>query len=161
MANYIVEVLTHKMKTHSISKTIIKAIKNGNRVFVCGNGGSADMSNHFATELVGKFEKERRALPVMSLVNDISTITAIANDYGYSDIFVRQLEAHAKIGDVLITLSTSGTSGNVLKAISYAKVKGLKVYSFPTRGNMSTAECQETHLKLLHRISREVEDAFA
>ena len=157
------------LMAHLISDEIISAIKDGNHIFIIGNGGSSQMANHFAGEMVAKFEKDRRALPFHSLCTDVATITAIANDMDYSKIFRRQLEAFAKKGDVLITLSTSGTSKNIVEAIWWARnIKEMKVFEFPTKGNTyeqnflkTTAECQEAHLKLLHQISREVENAFS
>ncbi len=146
---------------HKISKAIIKTIKNKGTVFACGNGGSAMQASHFISELLGKFEHDRMALPAVSLCSDIATITAVANDYGYEDVFKRQLQGLSKPGDVLVTFSTSGKSVNVLEAEMWAKGNDLKVYRLPTRmGEESTAQCQERHLKLLHLIAREVELQF-
>lgn len=150
---------------HTISKAIIKAFKNGNKLFVCGNGGSASDSSHFAGEFVGRFEKERNALPAISLSSDLATITAVGNDYGFDYIFSRQIEGLGKEGDVLITLSTSGTSKNILEAHKKAKEMGIKVFAFPNKTvvryeRMSTASIQEVHKKLIHQISREVEEVM-
>jgi len=143
------------------SKAIIKAIKNKGTVFACGNGGSAMQANHFTSELLGKFEHDRMALPAVSLCSDMATVTAVANDYGYEKIFSRQLEGLSKPGDVLVTFSTSGESKNILEAEKWAKENGVKVYRFPIRMvEESTAQCQERHLKLLHLIAREVELQF-
>lgn len=142
-----------------IAEKIIEAFRNGNKLFAIGNGGSAAQAQHFTAELVGKFAAERRALPAISLTTDTSALTAIANDYGYENVFVRQLEALGERGDVLLTLSTSGRSENVLKAISWAKNKGLVIIRLPRTGR-NTAEIQENHLFMLHNIARIVEKAF-
>lgn len=145
---------------HKISRGIINAIKNGNKILVCGNGGSATMSSHFVGELVGKYNKERKALPAISLTSDSAVITSIANDLGYLYTFSRQVEALGKKGDVLVVFSTSGKSDNCNYAIATAKDLELKVYDLPRVG-YSTSEIQENQLKLIHRISEEVEDYFA
>ena len=101
------------------------AIDNGNKILICGNGGSAADSQHIAAELVGRFEKERRAIPAIALSTDTSILTAIANDYQYQNIFSRQIEALGKKGDILLAISTSGNSPNILMAIETANENGL------------------------------------
>jgi len=96
-------------------------LKAGGRVFICGNGGSAADSQHFAAELSGRFEMERRGYPAIALTTDTSALTAIGNDYGFDCVFERQLEAHGKAGDLLIAISTSGNSANVLRAVESAR----------------------------------------
>jgi len=110
-----------------IAETIIIAYKHENKVLLCGNGGSASDAQHIEGELVGRFKKERRALPAIALTANTSTITAIGNDYGYNDIFRRGVEAHGKSGDVLIAISTSGNSPNVILAAEQAKNQGITV----------------------------------
>jgi D-sedoheptulose 7-phosphate isomerase len=105
---------------------ICEALRAGNRILLCGNGGSAADAQHIAAELVGRFEQQRQAFPAISLTTDTSALTAISNDYGYEDIFARQVEALASAGDVLIAISTSGKSPNVLRAAEKAKAIGCK-----------------------------------
>src|SRR6056297_1057098 len=98
----------------------------GNKVLVCGNGGSASDSLHFAAELIGRFEKERKPIPAIALNSDISVLTAIANDYGFKYIFSKQIEALGSPGDILLAISTSGKSANIVQAMKQAKKQGLK-----------------------------------
>lgn len=101
------------------------AIAKGNKVIFCGNGGSAADSQHIAAELVGRLVDDRRALPALSLTTDTSALTCIANDYGYDHVFARQLSGVGQAGDVLIAISTSGNSANILNAVEVAKSKGI------------------------------------
>lgn len=103
-----------------------KALKNNKKILIFGNGGSAADAQHLAAELVGKYLKHRKALPAIALTTDTSIITAISNDYSYNNIFTRQLEALSSKGDVIIAITTSGKSTNVLKALKYAKKNNLK-----------------------------------
>jgi len=141
------------------------ALKNGNTIFWCGNGGSAAESSHLAVELIGRFKNNRRPLPSISLNSDTSALTCIANDFGYDEIFARQLEGLAKLGDVLVVLSTSGESENILRALRKAReigvttiallgksggqAKDLADYSIVIDSN-ETARIQEIHLLLGH-----------
>lgn len=157
------------------AELIILAYKGGGKVLFCGNGGSAADAQHLAAELVGRFKRERKALPAMALHANTSALTAIANDYDYSDVFVRQIEAFGKPGDVLVGLSTSGKSANVLKALDYAKKNGLKTIGFTGRkaDTMSslcdvllsvpsedTPRIQEVHMLWGHIICGLVEDGL-
>jgi D-sedoheptulose 7-phosphate isomerase len=101
------------------------ALKNGGRIFFCGNGGSAADAQHLAAELSGRYLKERRALDGVALHCNTSALTAIANDFSYDEIFARQVEAHGRSGDVLVALSTSGNSKNIIRAIEEAKKTGI------------------------------------
>jgi D-sedoheptulose 7-phosphate isomerase len=103
------------------------ALEAGHRIFLCGNGGSAADAQHIAAELVGRFVADRRSLPAIALTTDTSALTAIANDYGYEHIFSRQLEGLASAGDVLVAISTSGNSANVVRAVESAKAAGMTV----------------------------------
>jgi len=147
------------------AKVIAKAIKNKNTVFWCGNGGSASESSHLAVELIGRFKANRRPLPSVSLNADSSAITCIANDFGYSEIFSRQLEGLGKKGDVLIVLSTSGKSENIIKVLHQAKAMGIISIALLGKGggealtladfaitieSDETARIQEMHLLLGH-----------
>lgn len=145
------------MDKEEIIEKLIAAFNREATVFICGNGGSAAMAQHFVGEFLGKFLKDRRPLPALSLTSETAAITAIANDYGYEYIFSRQLEALAKKNDVLIVLSTSGESRNCLMAIRRAKEIGMVVIDFPRKGN-STPEIQENQFKLMHDVCREVEE---
>lgn len=115
------------------SEMIIEAYENGGCVYLCGNGGSAADAQHIAGELVGRFLRERKGLPAVAFSTDTSVITAIANDYGYANIFTRQTEALVDNGDVLWVLSTSGTSENIVSAVKLAKEKGAKILGFTGR----------------------------
>lgn len=107
------------------SKLIVNSLRTGGRVFLCGNGGSAADSQHLAAELVGRLRREREAIPAVALTTDTSVLTSLANDYSFEIIFARQLEALARRGDVLIGISTSGNSLNVIRAFEKAKEKGV------------------------------------
>jgi phosphoheptose isomerase len=151
------------------------ALRGGGRVLVCGNGGSAAESQHFAAELTGRFRRERRGLPVVALTTDTSAVTAIANDYGFAEVFARQVEALGRRGDALVAISTSGRAANVVEAARRAKAAGLRVVAVtgPDAGPLgeqadvvvavpaaSTARVQEVHLTLLHAMCDEIEAAL-
>ena len=123
------------------SAVIIKnSLKNGKKVLFCGNGGSAADSQHLAAEFVGRFQKERVGLPAIALTVDTSILTAVANDYGYDTVFARQVQALGNDGDVLVWLSTSGNSKNVLAAIDVAKAKGMQCIGLTAQGGGKMAE---------------------
>lgn len=107
------------------AKAIVKALRNGNKLLIFGNGGSAADSQHIAAELVGRFKKERRSLAAIALTTNTSTLSAIANDYGYNTVFSRQVESLGKKGDAALGISTSGNSSNVIEALKSAKSLGL------------------------------------
>jgi len=110
----------------SAAELMIETIKSGAKILLCGNGGSAADSQHLAAELVSKLKLERSAIPAIALTTNTSTLTAIANDYDFSQVFVRQLEAFGRKNDLLIGISTSGNSEDVLKAVDYAHKNGLR-----------------------------------
>ena len=110
-----------------VAKIVIDTYKAGGKVFLIGNGGSAADAQHIAAELVGRFKLERKGLPAIALTSNTSILTALANDYGYDTVFSRQLEALANDKDVLIAITTSGTSPNILKAVDVARSKNVKV----------------------------------
>lgn len=123
------------------SAVIIKnSLKNGKKVLFCGNGGSAADSQHLAAEFVGRFQKERVGLPAIALTVDTSILTAVANDYGYDTVFARQVQALGNDGDVLVGVSTSGNSKNVLAAIDVAKAKGMQCIGLTAQGGGKMAE---------------------
>jgi len=149
------------------AKEVANSLSNGNTIFWCGNGGSAAESSHLAVELIGRFKNNRRALPSLSLNADTSAITCIANDFGYEEIFSRQLEGLGKKGDVLVVLSTSGESENILRVLLKAKELGLTSIAFLGKhggkalsladisiviDSEETARIQELHLLLGHTI---------
>ena len=117
------------------AEAITKTLKQNGRVYICGNGGSAADAQHIAGELVGRFSRERMALPAVALSTDTSVITCIANDYGYEKVFSRQVEALVRQGDLLWAISTSGASTNVIAAAKSAKKKGACVLAFTGRKN--------------------------
>jgi D-sedoheptulose 7-phosphate isomerase len=145
-----------------------QALASEKKILACGNGGSAADAQHFAAELVGRFERERRELPAIALSTDSSILTAIANDYSYEVIFSKQVRALGHAGDILLGISTSGNSANVIAAIEAAHLKGMSVIAFTGKdgGKIKnilknsdvhlcvpadrTARIQETHLLLLH-----------
>jgi D-sedoheptulose 7-phosphate isomerase len=154
---------------------IVTIIKNGSKVLIAGNGGSAADAQHIAAELSGRFVKERKALPGIALTTDTSAITSIANDYGYEYVFSRQLEALAQPGDLFIGISTSGNSEGILKAFQSAKKIGCKTLGLSGRngGKMNglcdlniivpsdvTARIQEMHILIGHILCKAVDDEF-
>ena len=122
------------------AEIIRRALQNGKKVLFCGNGGSAADSQHLAAEFVGRFQKERNGLPAIALTVDTSILTAVANDYGYDTVFARQVQALGSAGDVLVGLSTSGNSKNVLAAIDVAKTKGIQCIGMTAQGGGKMAE---------------------
>ena len=154
-----------KDKILSISRIMVSALAKGNTIFWCGNGGSASDSQHLAGELVGRFVGDRRPLKSLSLNSDTSVMTCIVNDYGYEQIFSRQVEALGEKGDVLIGITTSGNSSNILKAFQVAnnlkittigllgkgggKAKNISQHSLIIK-SQSTARIQETHITVGH-----------
>src|SRR6476619_2097292 len=112
---------------------LANALKGGKKVLACGNGGSAADSQHFAAEIVGRFERERPGMPAIALTVDTSAITAIANDYDFDRVFSKQVEALGQSGDVLLAISTSGNSRNVIAAMKAAQAKNLRVIALTGR----------------------------
>ena len=157
-------------------ETLSAALGSGGKVLIFGNGGSAADAQHFACELVGRFLRERQALAAIALTTDTSTMTAVANDYGFDRVFVRQIEALGRPGDVAIGISTSGSSANVLAGVQYAKSRGLKTVAF-TGGNGGpigaaadvhvnvphalTPRVQEVHRTLIHAVCDQIERELA
>ncbi|MCK5113211.1 MAG: SIS domain-containing protein [Phycisphaerae bacterium] len=135
-------------KIQAAADLIIESYRNGGGVFLFGNGGSAADAQHIAGELVGRFLINRPALKAQALSTDTSTITCIANDFSYDEIFSRQLEGNAVAGDVAIGLSTSGNSGNVVAALQYAKSNGLKTIAFTKNGGGKCAALADVLLDI-------------
>lgn len=127
-----------------VGNLIVDTLERGNKILICGNGGSAADAQHFAAELVGRFVTERRGLPAIALTTDTSIITSIGNDYSYDVIFSRQVEALGNEGDMLIGISTSGNSKNVLEAVTLAKTKGMKTVGMLGKdGGELVKQCDE------------------
>ena len=157
------------------SKMVIETLKNGNKILLCGNGGSAADAQHIAAELTGRYKIERKGLAGIALNTDTSALTAIANDYGYDRIFDRQVEALVREGDLLIGISTSGNSLNVLSALLLAKEMGAKTLGFSGKGggklnfacdlnlvvpSDDTPRIQEMHILIGHILCQAVDEAF-
>ena len=154
---------------------IVTTLKSGHTVLICWNGWSAADSQHIAAEIVGRYKKERRGLPAIALTTDTSNLTAIGNDYGYDRVFSRQVEALGRSGDILLVLSTSGNSVNVVEAVKEAKRIGMKVVGFLGRSGgilkdmvdypivvstESTAHIQECHMILYHAMCEKIDLHF-
>lgn len=146
------------------------ALSNGNKILACGNGGSAADCQHFAAELVGRFERERFPLPALALTTDTSILTAVGNDYSYKDVFAKQVQAFGQAGDILLAISTSGNSANVLAAVESALEREMRIVALTGKdgGQLAkmltdadvhinvphtrTARIQEVHLVTIHCI---------
>jgi D-sedoheptulose 7-phosphate isomerase len=154
--------------TAAAAALMAQALDRGGKILSCGNGGSAGDAQHFSSELLNRYEMERRGLPAVALTTDSSTLTSIANDYDYGRVFARQVEALGNSGDVLLAISTSGHSDNVCQAVTSAHARGMHVIALTGRngGTMSsqlrdddveirvpaqtTARIQEVHLLVIH-----------
>jgi D-sedoheptulose 7-phosphate isomerase len=148
-------------------RLLVNALKNGNKIISCGNGGSMCDAMHFAEELSGRFRDDRRALPAMA-ISDASYISCVSNDYGYNKVFSRHIEAFGKAGDVLLAISTSGNSENILAAVEAARKSGMKVVALTGKdGGKLATQCdvevraphskyadraQEIHIKVIHTL---------
>lgn len=147
---------------------MVQAFLSGNKILSCGNGGSAGDAQHFSAEMLNRFERERPSLPAIALSTDTSTITSIANDYSYNEIFSKQIRALGNAGDILLAITTSGNSANILQAIDAAHDRELTIIALTGHGggqlanylsnqdillsvpSHTTARIQETHLLILH-----------
>ncbi len=160
----------------AIADAITDALKSGHKLLIAGNGGSAADAQHIAAELVGRYKSERSPLPAIALTTDTSALTAIGNDYGFARIFERQVAALGQTGDVLLAISTSGRSENILAAIHAAKARGLIVIGFTgaSGGDMralcdhillspgkDTATIQQIHMVAAHAICDAVEQSLS
>jgi len=160
-------------KIAQVSRLILAAFEQGRSLLIFGNGGSAADSQHIAAEFIGRFQKERRALPAIALSTDTSILTALANDYNFDTVFSRQIEGLGRPGDVALGISTSGNSRNVVEAIRKAKDLGMRTIALTGQGggNLAgladlclavpskvTARIQEAHLLVAHVICELVED---
>jgi D-sedoheptulose 7-phosphate isomerase len=149
---------------------MVECLNAGGKIMACGNGGSAADAQHFAAELMGRFERERRELAAVALTTDTSILTAVGNDYSYDQVFSKQVRGLGKSGDILLAITTSGNSKNVIKAVEAAQAMGIKVVALSGNGggqlnkvlgandlllaapSSRTARIQEIHLVLLHAL---------
>jgi len=158
---------------HDAAERILRVLGHGGQIYICGNGGSAAEAQHFAAELTGRFEKDRRGFPAVSLTTDTSALTSIGNDYGFEQIFVRQLQAIAIPGELLIAISTSGNSENIIKAVEYAIEQNIQTIGLLGRdgGKLAsmvdvslnievdnTARIQEAHILILHMLCAAIDN---
>lgn len=153
---------------HKAGEAMVQSLLSNRKILCCGNGGSAGDAQHFSAELLNRFEKERPGLPAIALTTDSSTITAIANDYSFNEIFSKQVNALGEAGDILLAISTSGNSGNILEAINAGHDREMTIVALTGRdgGTMAnllseqdieirvpaerTARIQEVHLLIIH-----------
>lgn len=159
-----------------VARVASSTLKTGHKIMLCGNGGSAADSQHIAAEFIGRFERERSSLAAIALTTDTSALTAISNDYGYDQVFSRQVDGLGQPGDLLIGISTSGNSENVIKAIKAAKAKdiltvalvgdkpngamqGFADYTLAAPSS-NTARIQECHILMMHTMCQLVESEF-
>ena len=158
------------------SRMVLETFKNGNKVLFCGNGGSAADAQHISAELTGRYKTERKGLPAIALTTDTSALTAISNDYGYNRVFDRQVEALVREGDLVVGISTSGESLNIISALLLAKDMGAKTLGLSGKdgGKMNyvcdlnlvvpsddTPRIQEMHILIGHIICQAVDDGFS
>lgn len=149
------------------ARSLEETFSRGGKVLICGNGGSAAEAQHFSDEMVGRYQANRRSYPVIALTADSAALTCIGNDFGFEQIFARQVEAYGQSGDILMALSTSGSSANILRAVEAAKARGLTVLALTgMRGALreradisievpsaTTARIQELHLHVIHLLA--------
>jgi len=156
-----------------VAELIAKTLNQGGKILIFGNGGSATDASHIAAEFVNRFKRERPGLPAIALNTDMAVLTAIANDYDYSEVFAKQIKALGQKGDIAIGISTSGSSRNVIKAVEVAKKRGLKTVAFTSKkgekliskvdyafavSSEETPRIQETHITLGHILCELVEE---
>ncbi|MCG3148826.1 MAG: Phosphoheptose isomerase [Verrucomicrobiae bacterium] len=168
-------VLKQQAAFDRLAAAVVACLKNGGKILTCGNGGSAADAMHMAEEFVGRYRSNRRSLPAISLNADPTALTCIANDFGYDEVFARQVEGLGVKGDVLVGFTTSGNSPNVLRAFAAAKARGITTVGFlgkdggQARGQVDialviesadTARIQEAHTLLMHVVLEVIEGAF-
>jgi D-sedoheptulose 7-phosphate isomerase len=136
---------------------ITSSIKAGGCIYICGNGGSAADAQHIAGEIVGRFLRERKGLPAVALSTDTSVITCISNDYGFEDIFARQVEALGRKGDVLWAMSTSGTSKNIIKAIPIARELEMKIIGFAGKSGSTLEKLSDVCINVPGQYAYEIQ----
>jgi DnaA initiator-associating protein len=157
---------------------MVHALMNGNKILSCGNGGSAGDAQHFSSELLNRYERDRPSLPAIALTTDSSTITSIANDYSYDEVFSKQVRALGQAGDILLAISTSGNSRNVINAMEAALSRDMTIVALTGKdgGEMAgllgphdveirvpsnrTARIQEVHLLVIHNLCEGIDDSL-
>ena len=172
--NLTIETMQEKLEQASL--LVVETLKNGNKILLCGNGGSAADAQHIAAELVGRYKSDRRGLPAIAFTTDTSILTSVGNDYGYEKIFDRQVEALANKGDLIIGISTSGNSKNIVNALKLGRELDCKTLGFSGRegGVMNelcdvnlivpsnnTPRIQEMHILFGHIICQIVDDELS
>ena len=160
----------------TLCQQVVTILQSGGKLLICGNGGSAAQAQHFAAEMVGRFKREREAMPAIALTVDTSALTAIGNDYGFNEVFRRQAEALMDEGDLLLGLSTSGESDNVIEALQWAGERGFATAALTGEGGGRMADVaalcvavpssatdliQERHLVMLHILAAAAESALS
>ncbi|WP_372681698.1 SIS domain-containing protein [Desulfosarcina sp.] len=158
-----------------VGDMLLQCLLDGCKIMICGNGGSASDAQHFAAEIVGRFERERRAYPAVALSTDTSILTAVGNDYGYDEVFARQVDGLGRPGDVLLGISTSGGSPNVIRAVKRGKSLGLRTVGLLGKDggdlkrmvdhaivveSAATARIQEIHIFILHYWAWQIESGL-
>ena len=138
---------------------IAEALGNGQALLVFGNGGSAADAQHFVTEFVGRFQRERRAVPALALTADTSLLTAIANDYGFERVFARQIEAFGAPGDIAFGITTSGESANVVEGLKAAAERGMTTIALTGRDGGAAGQVAEIHVNVPHAVTARVQEA--
>jgi DnaA initiator-associating protein len=162
----------------SATQMMVNALMNGNKILSCGNGGSAGYAQHFSSQLLNRYERDRPSLPAMALSTDSSTITSIANDYSFDEIFSKQVRALGQAGDILLAISTSGNSRNVINAMEAALSRDMTIVALTGKdgGEMAgllgphdveirvpsnrTARIQEVHLLVIHNLCEGIDDSL-
>ncbi|MEN6414731.1 MAG: D-sedoheptulose 7-phosphate isomerase [Veillonellales bacterium] len=135
------------------------ALKNGRTIYFCGNGGSAADCQHLAAEFVGRFVKERHGLPAVALTTDTSILTAVGNDYGFDQVFARQVDALVRQGDVVVGISTSGNSANVVRAMDKARLQGAKTIGLTGQQGGKLAKCCDLCLQVPSQVTARIQEA--
>ena len=138
---------------------IAEALGNGQALLVFGNGGSAADAQHFVTELVGRYQRERRAVPALALTADMSLVTALANDYGFERVFARQIEAFGAPGDIAFGITTSGTSANVVEGLKAAAERGMTTIALTGRDGGVAGQVADIHVNVPHAVTARVQEA--
>ena len=166
---------TQREAIEEIAQVAVRTIRNGGKILLCGNGGSAGQAQHLAAEIICRYKKNRRPLAALALSTDTSVLTAISNDFSYEDIFAKQIEGLATKADLVWVLSTSGKSPNIIKAVHAAKKQGCEIIAFTGEGggdlpglvkyllrvpSTETDRIQETHITIGHAICERIEDSL-